>query len=84
MSAFYETLPFEVNMEFKRRKKEFKRGKACAICGKRYHPHDMMVAHKIPVRDLSDMEALYDTSNWEVRCIYCERDHNKKEDRHGH
>lgn len=41
----------------------------------------MMVAHKVPVRDLSDWDALYDQTNWEVRCIYCERKLNQKEDK---
>lgn len=80
MSAFYETLDYQTNMEFKARKKAFKRGKCCAICGKKLPPAEMMVAHKIPVRDISDYEALFDTSNWEVRCIPCERKLNRQED----
>lgn len=83
MSSFYEALPLCVNRDFKARKREFKKGKPCAICGKRLPLSQMMVAHKIPVRDLSDWEALYDTSNWEVRCIECERKHNQMEDRRG-
>lgn len=83
MSTFYQSLPYSVARDFKWRKKKFKRGKHCAICGKRYSPAEMMVAHIIPVAELTDWEALYDTSNWEVRCIYCEQEHNKKEARHG-
>ena len=73
MSAFYESLPYAVSRAFKERKKAFKRGKPCAICGMKYHQDDMMVAHKVPVTELSDADALLDESNWEVRCIYCER-----------
>ena len=83
MSSFYETLPLEINRDFKARKKAFKKGKSCAICGRKLPPAEMMVAHKIPVRDLPDCEALYDTTNWEVRCIECERKHNQMEDRRG-
>lgn len=80
MSAFYETLDYITNLDFKARKKAFKKGKPCEICGQKLKPAEMMVAHKIPVRDLTDYEALYDTSNWSVRCIYCERKINRQED----
>ena len=80
MSTFYETLDFRTNAQFKARKKAFKKGKPCSICGKLYSSDKMMVAHKIPVRELSDWDALYDQDNWEVRCIYCEREANRKED----
>lgn len=74
-----------MNGEFKLRKKAFKSGKPCAICGARKKPSKMMVAHKKPVRECTDYEALYDTSNWEVRCIDCEMKLNKEEDRlHAH
>lgn len=43
-------------------------------------PAEMMVAHKVPVRDITDYEALFDTTNWEVRCIPCERRLNREED----
>ena len=79
MSLFYQSLSYWENMSFKRRKRAFKRGKSCAICGKKYPNNEMMVAHIIPVRELSDYDALYDTSNWEVRCIYCEQKLNKEE-----
>lgn len=79
MSLFYQSLSYWENMSFKRRKRAFKRGKPCAICGKKYSNNEMMVAHIIPVRELSDYDALYDTSNWEVRCIYCEQKLNKEE-----
>lgn len=46
---------------------------------KKYPNNEMMVAHIIPVRELSDYDALYDTSNWEVRCIYCEQKLNREE-----
>lgn len=80
MSLFYQSLPYGVARSFKRRKKKFKRGKPCAICGKIYPSDEMMVAHKKPVEKLTDWEALYDVKNWEVRCIYCERDYNRKND----
>lgn len=35
MSLFYDTLDKDTNFDFKRRKKAFKKGKPCAICGKR-------------------------------------------------
>lgn len=79
MSVFYQSLSYWENLMFKRRKKAFKRGKPCAVCGKKYRSAEMMVAHIIPVRQLSDYDALYDTKNWEVRCIYCERRLNKEE-----
>lgn len=80
MSSFYQSLDFITSRQFKARKKLFKKGKPCAICGKQLRPEEMMVAHKVPVRDLSDWDALYDQSNWEVRCIYCEQKLNKEED----
>lgn len=79
MSLFYQSLSYWENMSFKRRKRAFKRGKPCAICGKKYPNNEMMVAHIIPVRELSDYDALYDTTNWEVRCIYCEQKLNREE-----
>lgn len=81
MSAFYETLDYQTNMEFKARKRAFKKGKSCEICGQKLKPAEMMVAHKIPVRDISDYEALFDVTNWSCRCIYCERRLNQAEDR---
>lgn len=81
MSIFYETLPPGVAGSFKKRKKKFKKGKPCAVCGHIYPPEAMMVAHKIPVTDLTTYDALHDASNWEVRCIYCERRYNQKHDK---
>lgn len=78
MSTFYQSLPYPVQRAFKKRKQRFKRGKPCAICGKIYPPDEMMVAHKKPVYQLTDWEALHDTNNWEVRCIYCERQYNSR------
>lgn len=81
MSLFYKSLSPWENYRFQRRKRAFKRGKSCAICGKKYNdPSEMMVAHIVPVRELSDYDALHDQSNWEVRCIYCERRLNHEED----
>lgn len=80
MSVFYESLPYKVQRSFKSRKQKFKKNKPCAICGKRYSKAEMMVAHKRPVSELTDWEALYDIKNWEVRCIYCERQMNMKND----
>ena len=80
MSLFYDTLDKQTNLDFKRRKKAFKKDKPCAICGKKLSSDRMMVAHKIPVSELSDLDALYDITNWEVRCIYCEREYNEKKD----
>lgn len=81
MSGFYQSLDYITNRQFKARKKLFKKNKPCAVCGKIYPPDEMMVAHKVPVRDLSDWDALYDQSNWEVRCVYCEQKLNQKEDK---
>lgn len=81
MSVFYQTLDRNIQKDFKMRKKAFKSGKSCAICGQRKKPSEMMVAHIKPVRKLSDYDALFDTSNWEVRCIDCERKLNRIEDR---
>lgn len=81
MSNFYESLDWRTSRQFKARKKRFKHGKPCAICGKKYPEDQMMVAHKKPARELSDWDALYDQTNWEVRCIYCEQRMNKIEDR---
>lgn len=80
MSSFYHTLRGAIAADFKRRKRAFKAGKSCAICGQRKRPSEMMVAHIKPVRELNDYEALYDTSNWEVRCIDCERRISRIED----
>ena len=80
MSVFYQSLPYSVQRSFKKRKQKFKKGKPCAICGKTYPTAEMMVAHKRPVSELTDWEALYDVKNWEVRCIYCERQMNLKND----
>lgn len=78
MSLFYETLTKKQNMAFKARKKAFKKNKPCAICGRKYPSEYMMVAHIKPVAELDDWDALYDTTNWEVRCIGCERELNKE------
>jgi len=45
-----------------------------------YPSAEMMVAHIKPVTELSDYDALFDTTNWEVRCVYCERELNKEKD----
>ena len=76
MSLFYESLPKKTAVAFKARKKAFKKNKPCAICGRKYLSDEMMVAHIRPVSELSDFDALYDMSNWEVRCVYCERKMN--------
>lgn len=73
MSLFYETLTKKQNLAFKARKKAFKKNKPCAICGRKYKPDEMMVAHLKPVSEINDWEALYDQTNWQVRCILCER-----------
>ena len=80
MSMFYQSLNKKTQLAFKKRKKAFKKGKPCAICGKIYPSDEMMVAHKIPVSQLTDQAALYDTKNWEVRCIWFEREYNRQED----
>ena len=80
MSLFYETLTKKENLAFKARKKAFKKGKSCAICGKCYKPQFMMVAHLKPVSEIDDFTALYDQTNWEVRCINCEREMNRRKD----
>lgn len=79
MSLFYQSLSAYEAFKFRKRKQAFKKGKPCAVCGKTYPKGQMMVAHIIPVRQLSDYDALYDTKNWEVRCIYCERRLNREE-----
>lgn len=79
MSLFYKSLSAYEAFKFRKRKQAFKKGKPCAVCGKTYPKGQMMVAHIIPVRQLTDYDALYDTSNWEVRCIYCERRLNREE-----
>lgn len=33
----------------------------------------MIVAHLVPVRELTNQKALFNEENWEVRCIDCER-----------
>lgn len=76
MSLFYESLPKKTAFAFKARKKAFKKNKSCAVCGRKYPSGEMMVAHIRPVSELSDFDALYDMSNWEVRCVYCERKMN--------
>lgn len=78
MSVFYESLNKKTALAFKKRKRAFKKGKCCSICGKKYPMDEMMVAHIIPVTELTDLEALYDTSNWSVRCLTCEREYNKR------
>lgn len=81
MSVFYETLKGDISADFKQRKRAFKARKPCAICGVYKKPSQMMVAHIKPVCELTDEEALYDTSNWEVRCIDYEMRLNKIKDR---
>ena len=83
MSLFYQSLDKRTAMAFKARKKAFKKNKPCAICGQKYRSEYMMVAHIKPVRDLDDFDALYDESNWEVRCIGCERELSQKEQNAG-
>ena len=78
MSLFYETLTKKQNLAFKARKKAFKKGKPCAICGKRLVSELMMVAHIKPVSEIDDWTALYDQTNWEVRCIGCEQELNRQ------
>lgn len=78
MSLFYETLTKKENLAFKARKKAFKKNKPCAICGKKYKQEQMMVAHLKPVSEIDDLAALYDMTNWQVRCIYCEREMNRR------
>lgn len=73
MSLFYETLTREEGIHFQNRKQKFKAGKPCAVCGRTLAMEKMMVAHLIPVRELTNKAALFDESNWEVRCIECER-----------
>lgn len=80
MSVFYDSLDKKTALNFKYRKKIFKRNKPCAICGRKYPSAEMMVAHIKPVTELSDYDALFDTTNWEVRCVYCERKLNKEEE----
>ena len=80
MSIFYESLTRSQAFAFKARKKAFKKNKPCAICGKIYPSDEMMVAHLKPVSELSDYDALFDTTNWEVRCVYCEHQYNKEKD----
>lgn len=80
MSVFYDSLDRRTAFNFKYRKKLFKRNKPCAICGRMYPSAEMMVAHIRPVTELSDYDALFDTANWEVRCVYCERELNKEKD----
>ena len=79
MSLFYQSLSAYEAFKFRKRKQAFKKGKSCAVCGKIYPKGQMMVAHIIPVRQLSDYDALYDSKNWEVRCVYCERRLNREE-----
>ena len=78
MSLFYETLTKKENLAFKARKKAFKKGKPCSICGRIYKPEYMMVAHIKPVSEIDDWTALYDQTNWEVRCIGCEQELNRQ------
>ncbi len=81
MSVFYQSMSKSQAMAFKKRKKAFKKGKPCAICGKTYPSDQMMVAHIIPVTELTDAQALYDTRNWSVHCLACERQQNTLKDR---
>jgi len=37
-----------------------------------------MVAHIKPVSEIDDWTALYDQTNWEVRCIGCEQELNRQ------
>lgn len=78
-SVFYSS-KLGRSTQFKRRKRAFKEGKPCAICGRSLPTDELMVAHKKPVRELSDYEAIYDETNWEVRCVRCERLLNRIED----
>lgn len=80
MSIFYQTLKGGIAKDFKLRKRAFKAGKPCAICGARKKHDKMMVAHKVPVSELTDEEALFDETNWEVRCIQCEQKLNRIHD----
>lgn len=79
MSVFYQSLDKKTALAFKKRKKDFKKGKSCSVCGKKYPMYEMMVAHIKPVTELTDAEALYDTTNWVVKCIYCEQKYNKNQ-----
>ena len=81
MSLFYQSLSFKKKVAFQRAKQTFKKNKPCAVCGKRFPGEQMMVAHIIPARNLAEEAALFDTTNWEVRCIECERRLNQQEDK---
>ncbi len=73
MSLFYKSLTYKESVEFQKRKRKFKAGKPCAICGKTLELENMMVAHLIPACELTDKKALFNEANWEVRCIQCEQ-----------
>lgn len=66
-------------MQFKNMKKEFKRGRACANCGKREKMNNMTVDHIIPV----DNPAIdpFDMFNWQVLCMSCHRNKTNKYNR---
>lgn len=75
MSSFYDTLDEKVAEDFRRRKRTFKRNKSyCNLCGRRlYTASQKVVDHIIPVSQISDERALYDTSNWQVICHSCKQ-----------
>ncbi len=79
MSMFYRSLTGHTAGKFQKRKKKYKEGKPCAVCGRLLKPEYMMVAHLTPARELTDEEALFDETNWEVRCLDCEHKFNRRE-----
>lgn len=77
---FYKTLKPNENRKFKERKRQFKRGKPCAVCGRLLAERKMMVAHIRPASEIPKREALMNAGNWEVRCIECEQRLNREEE----
>lgn len=67
------------NLQFKAIKREFKRGQACAYCGRKDELKRMTVDHIIPVNDPTVDP--FDMLNWQVLCLPCHRAKTKEDNR---
>ena len=61
---------------WKIQQREFKQGKPCAICNRKFAHAKMTVDHVIPKAYYEDR---YDTSNWQVLCLKCHIQKSKYE-----
>lgn len=77
MSGYINDMSDSESRHFKLLKKIFKSGKRCNECNRKLNKRLMTVDHIIPVYQYSG--SIYDESNWQVLCIDCHTEKNKRE-----